>query len=65
MHEDRIVVNPCASIGRAYRPAAGGERERTPSLRELALIWAAAETALELGVRRLRAVRNHNAGAPQ
>ena len=47
VHEDRIMVNPCASIGRAYRPAAGGERERTPSLRDLALIWAAAETALE------------------
>ena len=47
VHEDRIMVNPCASIGRAYRPAAGGERERTPSLRDLALIWAATETALE------------------
>ncbi len=47
VHEDRIMVNPCSSIGKAYRPAAGGERERTPSLRELALIWAAAETALE------------------
>ena len=48
MHEGRIAANPCASIGRAYRPAAGGERERTPSLKELALIWMAAETALEL-----------------
>jgi integrase len=47
VHEDRLAANPCASIGRAYRPAAGGERERTPSLKELALIWAAAETALE------------------
>jgi integrase len=47
VHEDRIAANPCASIGRAYRPAAGGERERTPSLKDLALIWAAAETALE------------------
>jgi integrase len=47
VHEDRIAVNPCASIGRAYRPAAGGERERTPSLKDLGLIWTAAETALE------------------
>jgi integrase len=47
VHEDRIATNPCASIGRAYRPAAGGERERTPTLSDLALIWAAAETALE------------------
>ena len=39
VHEDRITANPCASIGRAYRPVAGGERERTPSLRDLALIW--------------------------
>jgi integrase len=46
VHEDRIAANPCASIGRAYRPAAGGKRERTPTLRELATIWTAAETAL-------------------
>jgi integrase len=46
VHEGRIPANPCASIGRAYRPAAGGERERTPSLRELAVVWRAAE-ALE------------------
>jgi integrase len=44
VHEDRIAANPCASIGRAYRPAAGGQRERTPSLTEIATIWAAAET---------------------
>ena len=48
VHQDRIMVNPCASIGRAYRPVAGGERERTPSLRDLALIWMACEKALEL-----------------
>jgi integrase len=48
VHEDRITTNPCASIGKAYRPAAGGERERTPSLRDLALIWTACEKALEL-----------------
>jgi integrase len=48
VHEDRISANPCASIGRAYRPVAGGERERTPSLRDLALIWTACEKALEL-----------------
>jgi integrase len=47
VHEDLIAVNPCASIDRAYRPAAGGKRERTPSLRDLALIWAATEKALE------------------
>jgi integrase len=47
VHEDRIAANPCASIGRAYRPAAGGKRERAPTLRELALIWKAADTALE------------------
>ena len=47
VHEDRITVNPCSSIARAYRPAAGGKRERTPTLKELALIWRAAETALE------------------
>jgi integrase len=47
VHEDRIVFNPCASIGRAYRPAAGGKRERTPSLKELATIWAAAGQALD------------------
>jgi integrase len=47
VHEDRIATNPCASIGRAYRPAAGGECERTPSLKDLALVWSAAETALE------------------
>jgi integrase len=44
VHEDRIPLNPCASIGRAYRPAAGGKRERTPSLKELAAIWRGAET---------------------
>jgi integrase len=47
VHEDRIPINPCASIGRAYRPAAGGKRERTPSLKELALVWAAAGQALD------------------
>jgi integrase len=47
VHEDRIMVNPCSSIARAYRPAAGGKRERTPTLKELALIWRAAETVLE------------------
>jgi integrase len=47
VHEDRITTNPCASIGRAYRPAAGGKRERTPTLKELAMIWEVAETALE------------------
>jgi integrase len=47
VHEDRITVNPCSSIARAYRPAAGGKRERTPTLKELALIWTAAETVLE------------------
>jgi integrase len=47
VHEDLIPVNPCASISRAFRPKAGGKRERTPSLKELAGIWAAAETALE------------------
>jgi integrase len=47
VHEDRIAANPCASIGRAYRPGAGGKRERTPSLRDLASVWNAAETALE------------------
>jgi integrase len=47
VHEDLIPVNPCASIGRAFRPKAGGKRERTPSLRDLALIWAATEKALE------------------
>jgi integrase len=46
VHEGRIAANPCASIGRAYRPAAGGKRERTPTLKELAMIWTAAE-ALE------------------
>jgi integrase len=46
VHENRIAINPCASIGRAYRPAAGGQRERTPSLKDLATIWATAETAL-------------------
>jgi integrase len=46
VHEDRITVNPCSSIARAYRPAAGGRRERTPTLKELSLIWRAAETAL-------------------
>jgi integrase len=51
VHEDRLAANPCASIGRAYRPAAGGARERTPSLRDLALIWAGTETALELTLR--------------
>ena len=50
VHEDRIAANPCASIGRAYRPAAGGKRERTPTLKELALIWRAAETALDAPV---------------
>jgi integrase len=45
-HENRIEANPCASIGRAYRPAAGGKRERTPSLRELATIWKTAGTAV-------------------
>jgi integrase len=44
VHEDRIPANPCASIGKAYRPAAGGKRERTPTLREIATIWPAAET---------------------
>ena len=48
VHEGLIPANPCVGIGRAYRPAAGGERERTPSLRDLALIWTACETALEL-----------------
>ena len=47
VHTDRITSNPCASIGRAYRPAAGGKRERAPSLRELALIWMASEKALD------------------
>ena len=46
VHEDRIAANPCASIGKAYRPAAGGERERTPTLKELAALWGGAE-ALE------------------
>jgi integrase len=44
VHEDRIAANPCASIGRAYRPAAGGPRERTPSAKEIATLWTAAET---------------------
>jgi integrase len=44
VHEDRIATNPCASIGRAYRPTRGGKRERTPTLRELATVWSAAET---------------------
>jgi integrase len=39
--------NPCASIDREERPVAGGQRERTPSLRELALIWTAVEKATE------------------
>jgi integrase len=43
VHEDRIAFNPCASIGRAYRPAAGGKRERTPTLKELAAVWTASE----------------------
>jgi integrase len=47
VHEDRIAANPCASIGKAYRPAAGGKRERAPSLKELATIWAVAERVLE------------------
>jgi integrase len=47
VHEDRITANPAASIGRAFRPAAGGKRDRTPTLRELALIWEAAGRALE------------------
>jgi integrase len=47
VHEDRIAFNPCASVGRAYRPARGGVRERTPSLKEIATIWTASETALE------------------
>jgi integrase len=47
VHEDRIAANPCASIGRAYRPAVGGKRERTPTLKELATIWTASEQALE------------------
>jgi integrase len=46
VHEDRIAFNPCASIGRAYRPSAARRRERTPSLKELAMIWTAAESAL-------------------
>jgi integrase len=46
VHEDRAPFNPCASIGKSFRPAAAGKRERTPTLRELALIWAAAETSL-------------------
>jgi hypothetical protein len=37
-HEGRIMTNPGASIGRAYQPAAGGKRERTPTLKELALV---------------------------
>ena len=65
VHEDRITINPCTSIGKAYRPAAGGERERTPSLRDLALIWTAGREGARAGVRRLRSIRNHNAGAPQ
>jgi integrase len=44
VHEDRIAANPCASIGRAYRPKAGGKRERTPSLKEIATIWRGADT---------------------
>jgi integrase len=44
VHEDGIPFNPCASIGRAYRPAAGGKRERAPTLKELTLVWSAAET---------------------
>jgi integrase len=47
VHENLVPINVCASIGRAFRPKAGGRRERTPSLKDLALIWAAAETALE------------------
>lgn len=47
VHEGRIAANPAASIGRAYRPTAGSQRERTPSLKELALVWPAAGTALE------------------
>jgi integrase len=47
VHEELIAANPAASIGRAFRPAAGGKRERTPRLPELALIWEAAERALE------------------
>ena len=47
VHVDLLQCNPAASIGRAFRPASGGRRERTPTLRELALIWKAAERALE------------------
>jgi integrase len=47
VHEDRIPANPCASIGRAFRPSRGGRRERTPTLREIATIWLATETALD------------------
>ena len=50
MHEERLSTNPCSSIGRAYRPAAGGKRERTPTLKELATIWRAVEAALDASV---------------
>jgi integrase len=46
VHEERIPFNPCASIGKQYRPPAAGMRERTPSLKELAQIWTAAERTL-------------------
>ena len=65
VHEDRIAANPCASIGRAYRPAAGGERERTPTLKELALVWTAAETALEPMFRDFVRFAITHAGAPR
>jgi integrase len=46
VHEDRVSINPCASIGRAYRPAAARVRDRTPTLTEIVTMWGAAETAL-------------------
>jgi integrase len=50
VHEERLSANPCSSIGRAYRPAAGGKRERTPTLKEIATIWRAVEVALDASV---------------
>jgi integrase len=45
--EGLIATNPCASIDREERPPAGGQRERVPTLRECATVWAAVEKASE------------------
>jgi integrase len=47
VREGLIATNPCASIDREERPVAGGQRERTPTLKELATVWAAVEKASE------------------